>query len=703
MNLKNKLFDILIVIFVIIIAIGVFVVSNVITNTKIEAVKQEKYNIYSKNIKEEISLLIKNKQNFTLAIALSLAQDTNIKKALKQKKPELIDLKQFSLDLKEKIKLQNTWFHIVDKTGTSFYRSWVKKRGDNLTKIRMDIAKVIKEPQVINTISTGKFNMTFKSIIPIYDNGEFLGIFEIITHFDSIFEHLKQHSIESILIVDKKYKKQLTKAITKTFVGDYYIANFNVKKQYLKYIKNNGVQNYIHFLDNYKIDEKNNYFIVFYNILDIKNDPMGTIIAFKKLDSLNMDDINHMKSNMVFYIVLSVLLLFLIGYFIISRKYSFELDAKVKKRTNELNKEKNYIQTILDTNPSIIIVTKNSHIISANKKFLEFFKYSSIEEFTKYYDCICEFFKTLDNEIFPDDKMINGEVWSDYLAKSKKLEHFVQLEFENEIYEFAITASYLKNNEDILLTFQNITELKNKEKLLYEQSKMASMGEMIGNIAHQWRQPLSIISTAATGMKLQKKFNNLEDEYFDEACDLIDNNAQYLSKTIDDFKSFIKGNRKKELFYFNDEIDKLFHLIKPSIKAHNINIVLNVKKNVKINGYANELIQCLINIYNNSKDVLMGKKESERFIFIDVKTKNKKVYIDIKDSGGGIEEKNLSKIFDPYFTTKHQSLGTGLGLHMTYNLIVDGMGGTIDVQNSKFEYNNKTYKGALFEIVLPLN
>jgi len=243
-------------------------------------------------------------------------------------------------------------------------------------------------------------------------------------------------------------------------------------------------------------------------------------------------------------------------------------------------------------------------------------------------------------------------------------------------------------------------ELKDKEKILLEQSKLASMGEMIGNIAHQWRQPLSVISTGATGIQLQKEYDMLTDQFLDETCDAINNNAQYLSKTIDDFKNFIKGNRKKEVFNLTNCINSFLHLVNGAIKNNNINIVLNLEEDIKVDGYENELIQCLINIFNNSKDAFKEQNIEQKLLFIDTFEKENIVTIKIRDNANGIKEDILPKIFEPYFTTKDQSLGTGLGLHMTYNLIVDGMQGTIEAKNVTFVYNDIEYTGAEFTIKL---
>jgi len=253
---------------------------------------------------------------------------------------------------------------------------------------------------------------------------------------------------------------------------------------------------------------------------------------------------------------------------------------------------------------------------------------------------------------------------------------------------------------DIDLTMQK--ELQEKDKLIAQQTKMVSMGEMIGNIAHQWRQPLSVISTGATGLKMQKEYGSLTNEFFNETCDAINNNAQYLSKTIDDFKDFIKGDGTKNIFSLESAICSFLNLVNGSIKNHNINIVLNLQKNIQIDGYENELTQCLINIFNNAKDILEEKEINDKFVFISTSANEDNAIIKIKDNGGGIPKDIIDKIFEPYFTTKHQSQGTGIGLHMTYNLIVDGMNGTIEADNAKYEYNGKNYIGAEFIISLPI-
>jgi signal transduction histidine kinase len=203
---------------------------------------------------------------------------------------------------------------------------------------------------------------------------------------------------------------------------------------------------------------------------------------------------------------------------------------------------------------------------------------------------------------------------------------------------------------------------------------------------------------------MQREMELLTNEMFDKDMDIINDNVQYLSKTIDDFRNFTKGDRTKKLFNLKDDIDSFLHLVEGSIKNNYINLRLDLNDTIQINGYPNELIQCFINIFNNSKDALLELPEENRFIFIDTHLNNKeKVIITFKDTAGGIPKDILPKIFDPYFTTKHQSQGTGLGLHMTHKLIVDGMKGIIEAKNINFEYKNKKYQGVQFIISLSLD
>jgi signal transduction histidine kinase len=244
-----------------------------------------------------------------------------------------------------------------------------------------------------------------------------------------------------------------------------------------------------------------------------------------------------------------------------------------------------------------------------------------------------------------------------------------------------------------------IDENAKQQHILAQQSKMAAMGEMLGNIAHQWRQPLSVITTAATGMRLQKEFDSLDDETFERSIDNITESAQYLSKTIDDFRNFFKTDKSETSFYINETFEKVFKLTKSQFKNHEIQFIKNIQE-FQIFGLENEFIQALINILNNSRDALI-EKEAPRLIFIDAYVENNKAIIKIKDNAGGIDEKIIDKVCEPYFTTKHQSKGTGIGLYMTEEIIVKHMHGNFIIKNIETKYENITYKGV--QITIEIN
>ena len=264
-------------------------------------------------------------------------------------------------------------------------------------------------------------------------------------------------------------------------------------------------------------------------------------------------------------------------------------------------------------------------------------------------------------------------------------------------------SPYGKNKKDkiVILTAIDITELRRKEKIIIQQSKMAALGEVLENIAHQWRQPLSTISTLATGIKTQKEQNILDDDSLIKSMDYINSSTQYLSSTIDDFRDFFQPNQEMIKFSTSDIFNKTILIVGPKLESLNIKVIAEIEE-LEIKNYDNALIQVLVNILNNANDALVENLEKNRVIFIEIKKEDSKVNIKIKDNAGGIKKAILNKIFEPYFTTKFKSKGTGIGLYMTEEIITKHMKGEISVTNEKFDYQDKSYKGALFTISLPL-
>ncbi|MGA1933364.1 sensor histidine kinase [Arcobacter sp. YIC-464] len=246
---------------------------------------------------------------------------------------------------------------------------------------------------------------------------------------------------------------------------------------------------------------------------------------------------------------------------------------------------------------------------------------------------------------------------------------------------------------------KHVDENKRQYELLSQQSKLASMGEMMENIAHQWRQPLSLITTAATSISFQKEIGVLSDEILKDSVDTINNSANHLSDTIEDFRGFFRANKEISKFTLSSSLDKTFKLLSSHLEKKDIEVVKNIEF-IELENYERELLQVLLNILNNAKDAL-EEKDGYRAIFIDIYTKEEFAIIEIKDNAGGIDESIKNKVFEPHFTTKGEVKGTGLGLYMSKQIIERNIKGSLSVENVQFTHNDILENGAKFTIKIP--
>lgn len=237
-----------------------------------------------------------------------------------------------------------------------------------------------------------------------------------------------------------------------------------------------------------------------------------------------------------------------------------------------------------------------------------------------------------------------------------------------------------------------ITTRTNQEKLLIQQSKLAAMGNMLGNIAHQWRQPISEINAVLMDVEAVARFDTLKMEYLFNHIKKCYGITEHMSSTISDFQNFFKPSKEKEFFDVYDVCLSAISIISASLKYYNIKLTFDINEKCKVYGYPREFAHAILNIISNSKDVLNERNIENKEIQINIKTGKKFVLIKIEDNAGGIKDENIDIIFEPYYTTKHASKGTGIGLYMTKMIIEDNMDGYVNVEN--------TQKGALFTIKL---
>ena len=217
--------------------------------------------------------------------------------------------------------------------------------------------------------------------------------------------------------------------------------------------------------------------------------------------------------------------------------------------------------------------------------------------------------------------------------------------------------------------------------------------------------PLNIISITASSTKLKKELDLLTDKMLTDALKLISETTEHLSNTIDVFKDFLKEDKEKSLFNLSQNINNNIALIETILNENQIKVDLDLDNDIYLYNFSNEFSQALINILHNASDAFASKvKENElRLIKITTKKIEDCVIIEILDNAGGINKDIINKIFEPYFTTKHQYQGTGLGLYMTHKIIQSSMKGKISVKNDKFIFEDKEYKGAHFKITLKNN
>lgn len=239
---------------------------------------------------------------------------------------------------------------------------------------------------------------------------------------------------------------------------------------------------------------------------------------------------------------------------------------------------------------------------------------------------------------------------------------------------------------------EQLTLQKTQENILIQQSRHAAMGEMISNIAHQWRQPLNALGLLLQNLESAYEMNMLDKTYITRTIEKGTRLTKTMSNTIDDFRDFFKPNKEKEYFNIDEIIQRSLEIVESTVESNDIEVIIDMQKENKYYGYPNEFSQVLLNILSNAQDILLEKKTQERKIWINLYTDNNSYIIEIRDNGGGIPDDIINKIFDPYFTTKDKDDGTGIGLYMSKLIIEEYLDGKLDATNHK--------DGAQFRIIL---
>jgi PAS domain S-box-containing protein len=377
----------------------------------------------------------------------------------------------------------------------------------------------------------------------------------------------------------------------------------------------------------------------------------------------------------------------------------FQIGSMYFDITNQYNDQHDLakFKEIIERSPISIVVTDiEGNLEYVNKYFTEVTGYSYDEAIGKNPRILkSDFHNEQDYEELWNE-ITQNHVWSGTFKNIKKS--------GEEYWESAIIAP-LRDSEGVITNFigikQEITEqlylkreLANKEEIMIAQSRHAAMGEMIGMIAHQWRQPISVIAMGANNMLVDIELEEVDNRAFKEQAESILKQTEYLSKTIDDFRNFFKPDKKMEEVKLEDIMEDAQKIIGKSLENNSIILNITHSDGYKVKTYSRELLQVYINLLKNAKEALLENREDDREINVVIQDDKNFVITTICDNGGGVPNAIIDKIFNPYFSTKDEKTGTGLGLYMSKTIIEKHLHGTIRVKNSK--------EGACFTVKIPL-
>jgi signal transduction histidine kinase len=365
-----------------------------------------------------------------------------------------------------------------------------------------------------------------------------------------------------------------------------------------------------------------------------------------------------------------------------------------------LEYSRKYQKAIFDGQPNIIVANCNNNgLCDANKAFFDFVGYSDVSSFLSEHECICDYF--IEREGYLSAR-VEGKYWLEYVKNNPEFSHYVLMKKgeKESVFSVSVNEVHIEDDKIDIASFSDISELeeykktleqrikseveenRNKDRMLHNQSKSVQMGEMLNMIAHQWRQPLNAISASAISVSMKLELGELEPDDIREHLTYIQWRVQKMSQTINDFMNFFKPDQEVQQFKLRDVMKEIESLMKAQLQARGIRLYYDTRCTIVMCSYKKELAHVLINIIANARDAYEGQHINTKTIEIAlVENDEENVTISVRDRAGGIEAENMEKIFNPYFTTKDQGKGTGIGLYMSKRIVCEILGGSIEANN----------------------
>ncbi|PUE66305.1 HD domain-containing phosphohydrolase [Arcobacter lacus] len=434
----------------------------------------------SVEIKEFFKEEVEKKKKRTFALTYLISQDKRIITALESKNNSSItSYKEIIEEMGSHNEFKNLWLQVIDKNGHSFYRSWTNDVGEDVTPIRIDVESMIKNPRTMEEISAGRIDISFKTMIPLYDNKkEFVGMVELISKFNSIAEILKEKNIEPIMIVNKDYSKNIIQPFSNLFIDEYYVANVNASKNLMEMIKKEGIQKFLD-LKGYMIFNK--YLITTYEIKDINSDDMGFFIFLFSEKNINKSVISEFKTAYLSKVIIFMIISGLLFLYLLNKAYTKALKIRLKEQTSQMMSQEEELKSlyeIYDKNVIFSVTDLKGTITHASSAFCKISGYTKKELIGKPHNIIRhpetpkETFKKMWEQIQKGNK---------FTAELKNLRkdgsfYWVVAEIEpkydkkgNHIGYFAVREDITANKEieeiqkEIIFTMGSIAESRSKE------------------------------------------------------------------------------------------------------------------------------------------------------------------------------------------------------------------------------------------------
>ncbi len=423
---------------------------------------------YEKEISSDIKALIEAQKDASMAIALTLSENPDIKTMLcKTCAPINFDFKQLSDQLTVNTNFNNVWLQLVDSEGVSLLRSWSPKKGDSLLRVRQYIRDNLTNPKVTRTLSVGKFTLSVKSAVPIFNEQQkFIGLVEVISTFGNLAERLKQaKDIDSVILADKRFRKQLSNAETNLFIEDYYVVNKASLIQDRTFLSELAKVGFTHFGD-YLLHGQT--IIGRHLIQDSNSQEIASWFTFSKINEVDFTEMNQILAGYIYAVMLFLLLLtvlFIIYYF---------------KRQSD--GRKHYYRQIIDSASDIILVADRNKVVDANQHFFDFYSdFSTLAEFLEKQEDLSHTFEKKEGFL---QKYIQGVYWLDYVLQNRKKVHKAKIMKDGQPHYFSVKAGMMKGLQKPLFNvlLQEITEqelYKNQLEHLSQTDALTGIGNRL--------------------------------------------------------------------------------------------------------------------------------------------------------------------------------------------------------------------------------